>query len=55
MHTYNTAKVAGGNVCKRKSTRDIDTLCKHNHRQFFSKTVRVTPKKLILVYLYTKL
>lgn len=49
-----TVRVLEGNICKRKSTRDIDTLCKQSSAIFF-KTVRVTPKKLILIYLYTKL
>lgn len=42
MHTYNTAKVAGGNVCKRKRTRDIDI---NTIISKLKKKIRVTPKK----------
>lgn len=45
-----TVRVLEGNICKRKSTRDIDTLCKHNHRQFFLKQLESLLKNL---YLYT--
>lgn len=43
MHTYNTAKVAGGNVCKRKRTRDIDI---NTIISKLKKKIRVTPKKI---------
>lgn len=49
-----TVRVLEGNICKRKSTRDIDTLCKHNHRQFFLKQLESLLKNLYLIYTCTQ-
>lgn len=46
MHTRNTARVSGGNVCKLKRTRDIDI---NTITGNLKKKIRVTPKKGKLV------